>query len=99
MAAGMRALARKNGISGEMEETMEIRFGESERSELRSVPSISEQMALKVMGDWMEEFGMGLITNLGNPLRLKFKNLGFRRCILLGKHLRGCRGLFVQTVW
>jgi hypothetical protein len=49
MAAGIRALARKNGISGEMEETMEIRFGESERSELRRVPSISEQMALKVM--------------------------------------------------
>jgi hypothetical protein len=49
MAAGMRALARKNGISGEMEETMEMRFGESERSELRRVPSISEQMALKVM--------------------------------------------------
>jgi hypothetical protein len=49
MAAGIRALARKNGISGEMEETMEMRFGESERSELRRVPSISEQMALKVM--------------------------------------------------
>jgi hypothetical protein len=32
-----------------MEETMEMRFGESERSELRRVPSISEQMALKVM--------------------------------------------------
>jgi hypothetical protein len=32
-----------------MEETMEMRFGESERSELRRVPSISEQMALKVI--------------------------------------------------
>jgi hypothetical protein len=49
MAAGIRALARKNGISVEMEETMEMRFGESERSELRRVPSISEQMALKVI--------------------------------------------------
>ena len=99
MAAGMRALARKNGISGEMEETMEMRFGESERSELRSVPSISEQMALKIMDDWIEEYGMGLITNLGKLLRLRFKNPWCRRCILLGKHLRGCRGLFVQTVW
>ena len=54
MAAGMRALARKNGISRDIEVTMEIRFGESERSELRSVPSISEQMALKIMDDWME---------------------------------------------
>ena len=59
MAAGMRALARKNGISSEIEETMEIRFGESERSELRSVPSISEQMALKIMDDWIEEYGLG----------------------------------------
>ena len=98
MAAGMRALARKNGISGEMEETMEIRFGESERSELRSVPSISEQMALKIMDDWMEEYGLGLITNLGNLLRLKFKNLGYRRCILLGIHLPGCRNRFARIV-
>ena len=56
MAAGMRALARKNGISGEIEETMEMRLGESERSELRSVPSMSEQMALKVMDDWIENY-------------------------------------------
>jgi hypothetical protein len=49
MAAGMRALARKNGISGEMEETMEMRFWESERSELSNVPSISEQIALNLM--------------------------------------------------
>ena len=98
MAAGMRALARKNGISREMEETMEIRFGESERSELRSVPSISEQMALKIMDDWIEEYGLGLITNLGNLLRLKFKNPGYRRCILLGIHLPGCRNRFAQTV-
>ena len=51
MAAGMRALARKNGIAGEMEETTAMRFGESERSELSRVPSISEQMALKVMDE------------------------------------------------
>jgi hypothetical protein len=60
MAAGMRALARKNGISGEMEETMEMRFGESERSELRRVPSISEQMALKVM----DEGSRGVLTGV-----------------------------------
>jgi hypothetical protein len=59
MAAGMRALARKNGISGEIEETREMRFGESERSELRSVPSISEQMALKIMDDWIESVDWG----------------------------------------
>ena len=59
MAGGMRALARKNGISGEMEETMEIRFGESERSELRSVPSISVQMALKIMDGWIESVDWG----------------------------------------
>ena len=59
MAAGIRALARKNGISREMEETMEIRFGESERSELRRVPSISEQMALKIM----EEGNRGVVVN------------------------------------
>ena len=98
MAAGMRALARKNGISGEIEETMEIRFGESERSELRSVPSISEQMALKIMDDWIEEYGLGLITNLGNLLRLKFKNPGYRRCILLGIRLPGCRNRFARIV-
>jgi hypothetical protein len=49
MAAGMRALARKNGISVEMEETMAMRFAESERSELRRVPSISEQIALSLI--------------------------------------------------
>ncbi len=59
MAAGMRALARKNGISGEIEETMEMRFGESERSELRSVPSISVQMALKIMDGWIESVDWG----------------------------------------
>jgi len=55
MAAGIRALARKNGISVEMEETIEISLGESERSELRRVPSISVQMALKFMGkiNWL----------------------------------------------
>jgi hypothetical protein len=74
MAAGIRALARKNGISGEMEETMEIRFGESERSELRRVPSISEQMALKVMDELDRELLNGLITNLGKLLRSRFKN-------------------------
>jgi hypothetical protein len=74
MAAGIRALARKNGISGEMEETMEMRFGESERSELRSVPSISEQMALKVMDELDRELLNGLITNLGKLLRSRFKN-------------------------
>ena len=94
MAAGIRALARKNGISGEMEETMEIRFVESERSELRSVPSISEQMALKIMDDWIEEYGLGGITNLGNLHRLRFKNPWSRRCILLGKHSPGCRDRF-----
>ena len=52
----MLKLARKNGISGEIEETMEMRLGESERSELRSVPSMSEQMALKVMDDWIENY-------------------------------------------
>lgn len=56
MAAGMRALARKNGISGEMEETTAMRFGESERSELRRVPSISEQIAL----NGMEFRGIGI---------------------------------------
>ena len=49
MAAGMRALARKNGISSEREETTVMRLGESERSELRRVPSISEQIALNGM--------------------------------------------------
>jgi hypothetical protein len=55
MAAGIRALARKNGISVEMEETIEISLGESERSELRRVPSISVQMALKFIGkiNWL----------------------------------------------
>jgi hypothetical protein len=76
MAAGIRALARKNGISGEMEETMEMRFGESERSELRSVPSISEQMALKVMDEIDRGLLNGLITNLGKLLRSRFKNPG-----------------------
>jgi hypothetical protein len=65
MAAGIRALARKNGISGEMEETMEMRFGESERSELRRVPSISEQMALKVM----ENGNRGVVNGLGYESR------------------------------
>jgi hypothetical protein len=65
MAAGIRALARKNGISGEMEETMEIRFGESERSELRRVPSISEQMALKVM----DEGSRGVLTGVVHKSR------------------------------
>ena len=59
MAAGMRALARKNGISGEREEIMAMSFGESERSELRRVPSISEQIAL----NGMEFSGIGV--NLG----------------------------------
>lgn len=98
MAGGMRALARKNGISGEMEETMEIRFGESERSELRSVPSISVQMALKIMDGWIEEYGLGLMTNLGNLLRSIFKNPGYRRCILLRIHLPGCRNQFARIV-
>jgi hypothetical protein len=57
-----------------MEETMEMRFGESERSELRSVPSISEQMALKVMDELDRELLNGLITNLGKLLRSRFKN-------------------------
>jgi len=61
MAEGMRALARKNGISVEMEETMAMRFGESERSELRRVPSISEQMALKIM----DERNRGVVNRLG----------------------------------
>lgn len=74
MAAGMRALARKNGISGEIEETMEMRLGESERSELRSVPSMSEQMALKIMDEVDRELLNGLITNLGKLLRSRFKN-------------------------
>jgi hypothetical protein len=65
MAAGIRALARKNGISGEMEETMEMRFGESERSELRRVPSISEQIALKVM----EEGSRRVLDGLGYESR------------------------------
>ena len=56
MAAGMRALARKNGISGEIEETMEMRFCESERSELSRVPSISEQIALNLMEVAGEKF-------------------------------------------
>jgi len=67
MAAGMRALARKNGISVEIEETMEMRFGESERSELRSVPSISEQMALKIMDDWIQEYGLGGYKSRESP--------------------------------
>ena len=65
MAAGMRALARKNGISGEMEETMEIRFWESERSELSSVPSISEQIALNLM----ERGGEGFIDSNSHKSR------------------------------
>ena len=98
MAGGMRALARKNGISGEIEETMEMRFGESERSELRSVPSISEQMALKIMDDWIEKYGLGLMTNLGNLLRSIFKNPGYRMCILLRIYLPGCRNQFARIV-
>jgi|Laugrefabdmm15dn_1035133.scaffolds.fasta_scaffold244466_1 hypothetical protein len=74
MAAGIRALARKNGISGEMEETMEMRFGESKRSELSRVPSISEQMALKVMDETDRGLLNGLNTNLGKLLRSRFKN-------------------------
>jgi hypothetical protein len=48
-----------------MEETMEMRFAESERSELRRVPSISEQMALKVM----KNGNSGLVNGLGYESR------------------------------
>ncbi len=74
MAAGMRALARKNGISGEMEETIVIRFWESERSELSSVPSISEQIALNRMGKGELGFIDLSTTNKGKLHYEGFKN-------------------------
>jgi len=53
---------------------MEMRFGESKRSELSRVPSISEQMALKVMDETDRGLLNGLNTNLGKLLRSRFKN-------------------------
>jgi hypothetical protein len=74
MAAGILELAKMRGILVGIAATTALSLGERSLSELRSVPSISEQMALKVMDELDRELLNGLITNLGKLLRSRFKN-------------------------
>jgi hypothetical protein len=51
MAAGILELAKMSGISFAIEATTALSLGDRSLSELSRVPSISEQMALKVMDE------------------------------------------------